>query len=171
MQKYLLNIEKLYSGDTANALVLNQVDEELPTLIPSIDDRMKGIPAFIHKWHRLYSEFNPPNSQDIDELNSYIIEFNLKLQDDFKKRGHQELYMMDDTYKEIKPNDANKSIHSQKLHMHNLNGIGKVGTVEDDNGNKQDVVGNVSQLNVLFPFKKASAKSLYSNVLKVKTPQ
>ena len=38
MKKYMLNIEKLYSGETANALVLNQVDEELPTLLPSVPE-------------------------------------------------------------------------------------------------------------------------------------
>jgi hypothetical protein len=38
MKKYVLNIEKLFTGETANALVLNQVDEELPTLLPSIQD-------------------------------------------------------------------------------------------------------------------------------------
>ena len=97
MKKYVLNIEKLFTGDTANALILNQVDEELPTLIPSIDERMKGIPAFIRKWQRIYPEFNPPSPTDKDAINGYIIDFNLKLQDDFKKKGHQELYLMDDT--------------------------------------------------------------------------
>ena len=36
MKKYVLNIEKLFTGETANALVLNQVDEELPVLLPSM---------------------------------------------------------------------------------------------------------------------------------------
>ena len=46
MKKFILNIEKLFTGETANAIVLNQVDEELPTLIPSIqDDEMT-----ISKW-------------------------------------------------------------------------------------------------------------------------
>lgn len=49
MKKHVLNIEKLYTGQTANALVLNQVDEDFPTLIPSLDKRVKGIPAFISK--------------------------------------------------------------------------------------------------------------------------
>lgn len=34
MKKYVLNIEKLYTGQTANALVLNQVDEDFPVLLP-----------------------------------------------------------------------------------------------------------------------------------------
>lgn len=33
MRKYVLNIDRLYTGATANALVLNQVDEDLPILI------------------------------------------------------------------------------------------------------------------------------------------
>lgn len=33
MRKYVLNIDKLYCGSTANALVLNQVDREFPVLI------------------------------------------------------------------------------------------------------------------------------------------
>ena len=36
MRKYILNIDRLYTGETANALVLNQVDEELPVLLPSM---------------------------------------------------------------------------------------------------------------------------------------
>jgi hypothetical protein len=38
MKKYVLNIEKLYTGQTANALVLNQVDEELPVLLPAMTE-------------------------------------------------------------------------------------------------------------------------------------
>jgi hypothetical protein len=38
MKKYVLNIEKLFTGETANALVLNQVDEDLPTLLPPLED-------------------------------------------------------------------------------------------------------------------------------------
>ena len=47
MKKYVLNIEKLFTGETANALVLNQVDEELPTLIPSIQDEEMTIGKWI----------------------------------------------------------------------------------------------------------------------------
>lgn len=38
MKKYVLNIERLYSGQTANALVLNQVDEDFPVLLQSVPD-------------------------------------------------------------------------------------------------------------------------------------
>ena len=39
MRKYVLNIDKFYSGDTANALVLNQVDVEMPVLLPSLGEQ------------------------------------------------------------------------------------------------------------------------------------
>jgi hypothetical protein len=97
MKKYVLNIDRLYTGATANALVLNQVDEDFPVLIPSLDKRVKGIPAFISKWRRIHPDFNPPSSTDIDAINGYIIDFNLNLQTKFKEKGHPELYMMDDT--------------------------------------------------------------------------
>lgn len=73
-----MNIEKLYSGETANALVLNQVDEELPTLIPSIFGDMDAS-KFIAKWKRIYPEFNPPNKNNPSVINKYTIDFNLKL--------------------------------------------------------------------------------------------
>ena len=47
MKKYILNIERLFTGETADALVLNQVDEELPTLIPSIQDEKLTIGKWI----------------------------------------------------------------------------------------------------------------------------
>lgn len=80
MKKYVLNIDRLYGGQTANALVLNQVDEDFPVLIPSLGERMDGIPAFISKWRRTYPDFNPPSSTNIDAINGYIVEFNLELQ-------------------------------------------------------------------------------------------
>lgn len=158
MKKYVLNIDRLYSGQTANALVLNQVDEDFPVLIPSLDERVKGIPAFISKWRRTYPDFNPPSSTDIDAINEYIVEFNLELQTKFKEKGHQELYMMDDTVG-MKPNQ--KFLHLDKVYMHSLNGRA---IVEDDDGNGVEV--NSSQLNVLFPYKKMSSKSLFSNTVK-----
>ena len=139
MKKYVLNIEKLFTGDTANALVLNQVDEELPTLIPSIDERMKGIPAFIRKWQRIYPEFNPPSLVDKDAINEYIIDFNLNLQDDFKKRGHQELYLMDDT-KWRSPTEKNSTFATDKVNMHLLNGETFVDTNEMDEDKQFDML-------------------------------
>lgn len=49
MKKYVLNIEKLFTGETANALVLNQVDEELPTLLPSIPSSGYSIAQWVDK--------------------------------------------------------------------------------------------------------------------------
>lgn len=95
MKKYVLNIEKLYSGQTANSLVLKQVDCDLPVLIPFVDDSIVDLDSWISKWQELY-DFNPP-SYNFDELNDYIMDFNLNLQTEFKKHGHDELYMMDDT--------------------------------------------------------------------------
>ena len=39
MKKYVLNIDRLYTGATANALVLSQVDEDFPVLLPSMPRR------------------------------------------------------------------------------------------------------------------------------------
>ena len=47
MQKFVLNIDKLYSGQTANALMLEQVDEELPILVPSVN---KNNRTFFNTW-------------------------------------------------------------------------------------------------------------------------
>lgn len=47
MKKYVLNIEKLFTGETANALVLNQVDEELPTLLPSVPEDEEDLLGWI----------------------------------------------------------------------------------------------------------------------------
>ena len=170
MKKYVLNIEKLFTGETANALVLNQVDEELPTLIPSIDEDMEEIPDFIHKWKSIYQEFNPPSETDRSAINEYIIDFNLNLQDDFKKRGHQELYLMDDT-KWRNPTEKNSTFATDKVNMHLLNGETFVDTNEmgEDKQRIKELV-NSSQLNVLFPFKKVSSKSLYSEQLTVESP-
>ena len=42
MKKFVLNIEKLYTGATANALVLSQVDEDFPVLLPSLTLEQDG---------------------------------------------------------------------------------------------------------------------------------
>lgn len=47
MRKYILNIDRLYTGETANALVLNQVDEELPTLLPSVPEDYSDLLGWI----------------------------------------------------------------------------------------------------------------------------
>jgi hypothetical protein len=47
MKKYVLNIERLYAGQTANAMVLNQVDEEPPVLLPSIPRGTRNWNAWI----------------------------------------------------------------------------------------------------------------------------
>jgi hypothetical protein len=87
MKKYVLNIDRLYSGQTANALVLNQVDEDFPVLIPTFDGEDIEIPEFIDKWKKVYSDFDPPSTEKI-ELNMYIVDFNLDLQTKYKQLGH-----------------------------------------------------------------------------------
>ena len=170
MRKYILNIERLYTGQTANALVLNQVDDEMPTLIPTIGEDVEDIPAFIHKWRQVYPDFNPPSSIDLNQLNKYIIEFNLDLQNKFKQRGHSELYLMDDT-QWMRPDPHNANFATDKVNMHLLNGQTLKDTDEtDDDGQPIQEVVNSSQLNVLFPYKKISSKSLFSEQLSVESP-
>ena len=89
-----------------------------------------------------------------DQLNKKIVDFNLEIQGKFKKSGHQELYMMDDT-QTMNPDGEIRTIESDKKYMHGLNGKDAVTSF------------NSSQMNVLFPFKKMTAKSLYSSQLKV----
>lgn len=74
----------------------------------------------------------------------------------FKERGHQELYMMDDT---LQLKNAQIDVPATgKTYMHCLN------------GKKKNRTGDItSQLNVLFPFKKMSSKSLYASQLKVRS--
>lgn len=93
MRKYVLNIDKLYCGSTANALVLNQVDREFPILIDNPPSDESKVQAWIERWKAIYKDFEP-----IGDLNEYIVEFNLGLQQKFKDMGHSELYMMDDTH-------------------------------------------------------------------------
>ena len=224
MRKYILNIDSLYTGETANALVLNQVDEELPTLLPSIQDDEMTIGKWLWESKRVNPNFNPfdheysitftnvnngkivvlrqkflqsfridfnnkmtwakgqtirhPTEPSIwksdvkliELFNQYILDFNLNLQDNFKKRGHQELYLMDDT-KWRRPTEKNSTFAADKVNMHLLNGETFVDTNEMDE-DKQPVkeLINSSQLNVLFPFKKVSSKSLYSEQLTVESP-
>lgn len=170
MKKYVLNIEKMFSGQTANALVLSQVNEDMPVLLPlePPDERI-----FLSEWiERLKSvnpRFDPSKKSGFEDLNLYekvwqmvspsrmwfedcIMEFNLKEQQDFKERASQELYMLDDT-QWMKPNESTFS--SDKTYMHCINGLS-----EQDGGNS-------SQMNVLFPFKKMSRKSMYASQVKV----
>lgn len=93
MRKYVLNIDKLYCGSTANALVLNQVDREFPILIDNPPTDESTVQVWIDKWKSIYKDFEPTG-----DLNEYIVEFNLGLQKNFKELGHSELYMMDDTH-------------------------------------------------------------------------
>ena len=189
MKKYVLNIEKLFTGETANALVLNQVDEELPTLLPSIQDDKMTIGKWIQESKSVNTDFNPfdhdysitfTNVNDgktivlkqkflqsfridfnnkmtwakeqtirhptepsiwkssvklIELFSQYILDFNLKLQDEFKKRGHQELYLMDDT-KWMRPNKDDNTFKTDKINMHLLNG--QVEMIREDTlGNKE----------------------------------
>jgi hypothetical protein len=153
MKKYVLNIDKLYSGQTASALVLSQIDEDFPTLLPSVPEGETDLLGWIRKCKSVNPKFQPPSLRLTRErLNESIVEFNLKLQEQFKAKGHQELYMMDDT-QTMKPNVSTYS--TDKTYLHNLNGK----SIEDGQ--------NSSQFNVLFPYKKTTSKSLYSSQLKV----
>ena len=124
-------------------------------LIPSIGDNVRGIPAFVDKWRRTYADFNPPYPiTDIAALNSYIVDFNLGLQDKFKSRAHEELYMMDDTMSR-KPISESPSISSDKTYMHAVAGMDVDSTM------------HLAQLNSLFPARKTTAKSMFQQGLKV----
>lgn len=79
MKKYVLNIERLYTGETANALVLKQVDEELPVLLPSMSESDENVPEWIEKCQEIHPEFNPDQGWTRQRLNEFIIEFNLGL--------------------------------------------------------------------------------------------
>lgn len=63
--------------------------------------------------------------------------------------------MMDDT-QTMKPN--RRTIAIDKTYMHCLNG-------------KSESNYNVSQMSVLFPYKKMSSKSLYSSYLQIRKPE
>ena len=89
-----------------------------------------------------------------EQLNEYIIDFNLELQTKFKEKGHRELYMVDDT-NTLKPN--RRTLGIDKKYLHCING-------HDESGM------NVSQMGVLFPYRKMSSKSLYSSYLQMRKP-
>ena len=91
--------------------------------------------------------------------------FNLNLQEDFKKRGHEELYLMDDT-QWMRPDPKDSTFATDKVNMHLLNGSRevKLRALGDDE------IQHSSQMNVLFPYKKVSSKSLYSEALTVDSP-
>ena len=57
MRKYVLNIDKFYSGDTANALVLNQVDVEMPVLLPSLGEQ--DATTKVYDWISDMQKVNP----------------------------------------------------------------------------------------------------------------
>ena len=156
MKKYVLNIERLFTGETANALVLKQVDEEMPVLLPSMPETEESVAEWIGKCQEINPDFNPDPGWTREQLNEFIIEFNLDLQSEFKGRGHDELYLMDDT-QWMNPSTNYETFASDKVNMHLLNGR-----------TEQDV--NSSQLNVIFPFKKVSSKSLYAEQLAVESP-
>ena len=92
--------------------------------------------------------------------------FNLNLQDEFKRKGHDELYMMDDT-KWMRPNPDDATYRTDKVNMHLLNGSKEFRFRALPDGE----IVHSSQMNVLFPYKKVSSKSLYSEELKVQAAQ
>ena len=100
--------------------------------------------------------------KNLSVLNGYILDFNLALQEEFKSKGHNELYLMDDTQR-MKPDEEDKSVSSEKTYLHSLNGWKDI----QRNETTPDGYVNSSQLNVLFPFKKTTNKSLYASQLKV----
>ena len=57
MKKYVLNIDRLYSGYTAKALVLNQVDEDFPVLLPSVPDDCEDLIGWIEKCRKINPSF------------------------------------------------------------------------------------------------------------------
>jgi hypothetical protein len=58
MRKYVLNIDELHSGWTASALVLRQVDEEFPVLIPS-PPSSGSVSNWLNGIQKMYPVFNP----------------------------------------------------------------------------------------------------------------
>lgn len=94
----------------------------------------------------------------MDQLNEFIIDYNLWEQQEFKNKGHQELYMMDDT-SHMKINHSD--LHNDKVYMHTLNGKAIIGD------SSESKLVNSSQLNVLFPQKKISKKSMYQTQLRI----
>lgn len=170
MKKYVLNIERLYTGETANALVLKQVDEELPVLLPSMPIEETNIQCWIEKCQETHPEFNPMGVLTREALNEAIMDFNLEMQDKFKGNGHDELYLMDDT-QWMNPSPDEETFTSDKVNLHLLNGQ-MLEKTDDKDENDEPIFRtiNTSQLNVLFPFKKVSSKSLHAEKLSVESP-
>ena len=144
-------------------MVLNQVDEDFPVLLPSVPPDVDDLIGWIEKCKKIQPTFIPPSLRLTRErLNQCIVDFNLDLQTKFKESGHEELYMMDDTL-DMAPEDMSVSIG--KTYLHALNGKKVIG--KDDDKNKPPE--NISQLNVLFPFRKMSDKSLFVNQLRLRS--
>lgn len=76
----------------------------------SLEDSLRSIyqPEHIHT-----------DTTVLDLLNTYVVEFNLSLQQRFKDKAHEELYMMDDT-RILKPDE--RTLDLDKTYMHTLNG-------------------------------------------------
>lgn len=163
MKKYVLNIERFYSGATSNALVLNQVDEDVPILLPAVPESHTDLIGWVEKCKRIHPSFVEPETLTRQALNEKIVDFNIDLQMQFKKKGHLELYMMDNTQR-TKPTQDTFSYG--KTYLHCIDGKSMV-REKDEYGNDVDVEVNSSQLNVLFPYRKVSSKSLYSQNLTV----
>ena len=77
---------------------------------------------------------------------------------------------MDDT-QWMTPNDG-RTFETDKVNMHLLNGQTLKEDVDEtnDDGKPIQEVVNSSQLNVIFPYKKVSSKSLFSEQLSVESP-
>ena len=121
MKKYVLNIERLYAGQTSNAIVLKRVEGEFPSLLPSLQEG-QNVADWILKCKEIHPDFlEGENVDDVDELNEKVVEFNRGLQQRFKEGFGTEVYMMDDTQR-FKPDDDGRSYGSDKTYLHSLNG-------------------------------------------------
>lgn len=70
MRKYVLNIDRLYTGATSNALVLNQVDEDLPVLIRQISGKELETPImWLERRQKLHPGFDPETYLEEQETN------------------------------------------------------------------------------------------------------
>ena len=106
-----------------------------------------------------------PDDIGMQLLRQSVLDFNLNQQEEFKRKGHAELYMMDDTPR-MKHNE--KTLLQDKTYLHTLDGKAIVDTGEkDESGEIVEAEVNSSQMNVLFPYKKVTSKSLYATQLKV----
>ena len=133
------------------------MDEDFPTLLSSIPYG-KSVRDWIAECKKIHPDFNAPTYISSQELNGLIVEFNLGLQEQYKARGHQELYMMDDTWAMKPSGNDSRTVDSDKAFMHCINGEF---TYVDENEAVHTL--NSSQMNVLFPFKKMSSKSMFQS--------